>query len=132
MSADEFSPMQGMQPGIHLLVRQGKEAVSVHLGPPLNNGGQWRGFKAMEYAIPSESSKHLQVGKWVEIFNACAKESGQGPIRVHIMRVEGRVLVFGKRCSGLQGAKPLRPHEGEVISIDQRPKEVRFRIRMDS
>jgi hypothetical protein len=30
---DKFTPMRGMSAGIHLLVKAGKETISVHLGP---------------------------------------------------------------------------------------------------
>jgi hypothetical protein len=33
VSVEEIKPMKGMRAGIHLLVKSGKETVSVHLGP---------------------------------------------------------------------------------------------------
>jgi len=86
----------------------------------------------MEYCIPAAGARHLRVGKWVEIFRACGEESGDEPIRVQSMRVEGRVLVFRRGCSDLSEQRAIRPHEGEIVAIDRGSEEVRFRIRLNS
>lgn len=86
----------------------------------------------VEYVIPASGARHLRVGKWVEIFRACGEEKGEKPIRVQSMRVEGRALVFRRGCSDLPEPRTIRPHEGEVVAIERRPEETRFKIRLDS
>jgi len=86
----------------------------------------------MNYAIPLEGAKHLQIGTWVEVLEACGNSQSEEPIRVHVMRVRSQVLVFGKKCSRRLGLTPLHPHEGRVESLEPGPKEIRFRLRMSS
>lgn len=86
----------------------------------------------MEYIVSSKVANHLTIGKWVEIFEASTEEPWKTSIHVHAMRVEGKVLICGKKCPSRQTTKALLPHEDEVIYVEQRPKETLFRIHLDS
>ena len=79
------------------------------------------------YEIP-EPTEQLSLGHWVEIFEAYGEAEGNGAIRVKSMRVAGKLLVFGKR-NGRRN-QLLRPHEGQIVSIDRQPRSTRFALRL--
>jgi hypothetical protein len=79
------------------------------------------------YEIPRQEGAGLDVGQWVEIFDASL--NGDGTILVRSMRVEGRALSFGKGAPPGDG-RPLRPHEGEIVFVDHDEDRTRFGIRL--
>jgi hypothetical protein len=83
------------------------------------------------YRIPREGASHLNIGNWVEIFEAYGYSDGQEAIQVKSMRVAGKTLVFAKGGPP-PGNLPLRPHEGEIVLIDRTAANTEFSIRLRS
>jgi hypothetical protein len=81
------------------------------------------------YEIPAGTAP-LDIGNWVEIFEAYADDTGKNAIRVKRMRVQGRLLTFGRRIARTAGSRPLRPHEGQVVSVEKGSAGIRFNLRL--
>gem|GEM_PF-1445913 len=81
------------------------------------------------YEIPA-SAAPLDIGNWVEIFEAYADANGRNAIRVKRMRVQGRLLTFGQRIARTAGCRSLRPHEGRVVSVEEGATGIRFNLRL--
>lgn len=81
------------------------------------------------YEIPPGEGGELNVGQWVEIFEAYGDTEGAGDIRVRKMRVAGRLLRF---ATAAPEGRPLRPHEGQVVFIEEGQGATRFAIRLSS
>lgn len=84
------------------------------------------------YEIPPGCAEHLNIGQWVEIFEAYGDVGGTGEIRVKSMRVEGRRLRFAAERPEEPGARALRPHEGRVVFVEEGERATRFGIRLSS
>lgn len=81
------------------------------------------------YEIPADAAP-LDIGNWVEIFEAYADAAGNNAIRVKRMRVQGRLLTFGRRIARTAGSRPLRPHEGKIVSVEKGSTGIRFNLRL--
>lgn len=81
------------------------------------------------YELPPGEGGMLNVGQWVEIFEAYGSAEGNEGIRVRRMRVAGRLLHFAAAGSG---SRPLRPHEGRVVFVEEGERATRFGIRLSS
>jgi hypothetical protein len=80
------------------------------------------------YEIPEIGPQQIDVGSWVEIFEAYATAEGNEAIQVKSMRVKGKLYVF----PGLKGRREgigMRPHEGQITYIDRGAAGVRFGLR---
>lgn len=83
----------------------------------------------LHYAIPPEAAQHLGLGKWVEIFEAYGRTDDTGTLQVISMRIAGKILNFSE---GRHKKSTIKPHEGEVVSIDRDASATRFKIRLRS
>lgn len=84
----------------------------------------------MDYIIPTKTVIPFNLGTHVEIFSAWYEKQSKGPIRVKVMRVDGKVLCLGTKCSDMKEPITLRPHEGDIVSIDRRLEGIHFKIDM--
>jgi hypothetical protein len=82
------------------------------------------------YEIPLGWEKHLDIGKWVEILEAYGEAAGWEPIRVASMRVGGQTVLSGKPRRWKKKGAALRPHEGEIISINRGDETTSFGLRL--
>jgi len=84
------------------------------------------------YAIPAREAGLLDIGQWVEIFEAYGDADGTRAIRVKSMRIEGRTLTFTGGVGKSTGSRALRPHEGRVAFVERDRNGTRFGIRLRS
>ncbi len=82
----------------------------------------------MRYEIPCEATRHLSIGKWVEIMEAYALRGETDSITVTAMRVGSQKLAFSGPTK--TAAKPLRPHEGQVTYIENGPTRTLFSLNL--
>jgi hypothetical protein len=82
------------------------------------------------YEIPLGWEEHLDVGKWVEILEAYGEATGREPIRVASMRVGGKTVISDKPRRWRKKGTALRPHEGEITSLNCGPEAASFGLRL--
>lgn len=85
----------------------------------------------IQYVIPPESIHLVQPGSHVEIFIAWIERQAGRDVRVKTMRVEGERLDFKIKCSDMAEPVSMRPHEGEVVSIERTLDKASFKLRMN-
>lgn len=81
------------------------------------------------YEIPSGSAP-LEVGSWVEIFEAYGDVDGKDVIRVRSLRIDGKLLSFGRKGRLSPAGRPLRPHEGQIVHLENDASGTRFNLRL--
>jgi len=82
----------------------------------------------VKYEIPKEGVTHLGIGKWIEIFESYSDSKDAETIHVRCIRIGGKTFCFGRQKRKRGAARPLRPHEGRIIALDETPYGAEFEI----
>lgn len=80
-----------------------------------------------DYVIPPKNPPQLEIGDWVEIFQALSSGSEQEPIMVKNMRLAGRHHSF-RGTGATETRRCLHPHEGQVTHVESRQDGLHFRL----